>query len=286
MADALGTSALVLALTVISIAVTPPTPDAPGRPEAFGHDDVFTFIDQVALADSQAGVTDPAASPWHYERFAGCGLEPLGIADELLLVTCAGFPLECADGAAPLAPLWRRELEPTNAAGWERVGDWICPELAVPAFTARELRDLLIVSGSVDLEPAAGPLLVNMANVVHTDAAVQTFTPTLLGFTFEVEVTPTSYTWDFADGTGPLRTTDPGAPYRTSSGDDLRSYLTHTYAQAGTHAITLTTTWSGRYRVLGRTDWQDVIGTATTTATSRTFDVVERRAHLVAEDCF
>lgn len=282
MVSQLTAAALSLALGVASAALIPSTVDASDKPEAYGHDDVFTFFDQVAYAASLAEAADPAASPWEYERISRCGWSlPSGTA----LIDCLGEPVQCLDAATPLPPYFRRPKGSTDEAAWERISDWTCPEQAVPTLTAQDLRDLPIVSGSVELEPAAGPLLVNMANVVHTDAAIQRFTPTLLGFAYEVEVTATSYTWDFADGTYPLVTTDPGSAYNNSSGEDLRGYLTHIYAQPGTHQITLTTTWTGRYRVVGRTEWQDVIGTATTTATGRTFDVVERRANLVATDC-
>ncbi|OZB50363.1 MAG: hypothetical protein B7X40_02620, partial [Cellulomonas sp. 14-74-6] len=59
----------------------------------------------------------------------------------------------------------------------------------------------------------------------------------------------------------------------------------HVYRRLGTRTITLTTTWTGRYRVVGTTVWHDVAGTATTTATSAPFEVQELRAHLVAGTC-
>ncbi|GAA3818160.1 PKD domain-containing protein [Cellulomonas soli] len=277
--------AAVVAVTALGTVSTPA--DGGGDNSWYGRAADSTAQVGAGYYEGEAvrAAADPAASPWVYERIARCGMDIWIVPAGEIVPSCMGIPIECADGATPLAPLNRRPTGSTDPAAWEIVTDWTCPELAVPAFTAQDLRDLLIVSGSVDLEPAAGPLLVNMANVVHTDAATQTFAPTLLGFAFEVEVTPISYIWDFADGTAPLRTTDAGSAYRSGSGDDLDGYLTHAYAQPGTHAITLTTTWSGRYRVVGRTDWQDVIGTATTTATSRTFDVVERHANLVSGDC-
>ncbi|GAA3793513.1 PKD domain-containing protein [Cellulomonas soli] len=251
----------------------------------YAHDDVVTMQNGQVRRDELAAAANPAASPWEYARIAHCGMETWIVPDDQTLTTCMGTPIACENDATPYAPLYRRPTGSTDDSTWERIGDWTCPEVTVPAFTAQDLRNLLIVSGTAGLQPGDGALLVNHPNIVYTDATDQAFTTTLLGFTFDVTVTATTFTWDFDDGTPTLSTTDPGTAYRTSSGDDLDGYLTHTYTQPGTHAMTLTTTWAGRYRVQGDTDWQDVLGTATTTASSRTFDVVERQADLVADDC-
>lgn len=57
------------------------------------------------------------------------------------------------------------------------------------------------------------------------------------------------------------------------------------YTQVGTWTITLTTTWTGRYRLAGTTTWQPVAGTATTTTTAPPFTAVEAHARLVADHC-
>ncbi|MBO3084729.1 hypothetical protein [Cellulomonas fengjieae] len=57
------------------------------------------------------------------------------------------------------------------------------------------------------------------------------------------------------------------------------------YDDVGTVQITLTTTWTGRYRVDGTTQWRDVVGTAETSSTSAPFSVEERRSRLVSGLC-
>ncbi|WP_449385856.1 PKD domain-containing protein [Cellulomonas soli] len=226
---------------------------------------------------------DPASSPWVYDRLAHCGTgESTGDA---LRIGCLGEPPTCEQGVEPLEPLFRRPVDSVDENDWERIGGWICPEQAIPAFTARDLRELPIAPGTAGINPNAGPLLVNATNVIYTDAGQQQFTTDLLGYTFEVVVTPTTYTWDFGDNTPPLVTTDPGEAFRPGDGDRLEQYLTHVYTQPGTGQITLTTTWSGRYRIPDLTDWQDVLGTATTTTTSRPLTIEERHSHLVATTC-
>lgn len=106
---------------------------------------------------------------------------------------------------------------------------------------------------------------------------MQTLRTELLGYDFEVQATPSSYRWDFGDG-HPVTTSTPGRPYPAKD-------VAHTYRRAGTQHVTLTVTWSGRYRVVGTTGWQDVEGTATTTASTPEFTVVERRSRLVTGTC-
>ncbi|WP_447647103.1 PKD domain-containing protein [Nocardioides zeae] len=94
--------------------------------------------------------------------------------------------------------------------------------------------------------------LVNLPTNFFTTTESFTTTVTVLGYTVDLDITPTSYTWDFGDGTT-RTTTTPGAPY-----PDLD--ITHTYTRTGTYPTNLTTTWSADYRV-DDGPWQRVQGT-------------------------
>ncbi|UJP40099.1 PKD domain-containing protein [Cellulomonas palmilytica] len=93
----------------------------------------------------------------------------------------------------------------------------------------------------------------------------------------DVVVTPESYTWDFGDGETVV-TADPGRPYPAF-------VVTHTYLDLGRRTISLTTAWSGRYRLdmdpSGR--WRDVEGTTHTVDQGEEFEVIELRGHLTGE---
>ncbi|WP_449386256.1 PKD domain-containing protein [Cellulomonas soli] len=285
---------------VVAALVLPTVTYAAGDPVGVGQGDLDVFtnaadnavdvaaqigrnLELAAGAAGAGGSVEP--DPWDYARIASCGVDtwpyPTGFDPR---GACTQIPIECADGAVPDAPLFRR-LFASETDLWHRIGDWTCPEVNIPAFTAHDLRVLPIAAGTAGINPNAGPLLVNATNVIYTDAGQQQFTTDLLGYTFEVVVTPTTYTWDFGDGTNPLVTTDPGEAFHPGDGDRLEKYLTHVYTQPGTGQITLTTTWSGRYRIPDLTDWQDVLGTATTTTTSRPLTIEERRSHLVGSTC-
>ena len=75
-----------------------------------------------------------------------------------------------------------------------------------------------------------------------------------------------------------LTTTSPGHAYPDHD-------VAHPYTRLGTYTITLTTTYTGRYRLAGDPDWTDVDGTATTTTSAPAITIVEARTRLVTSDC-
>ncbi|WP_378096957.1 hypothetical protein [Cellulomonas sp. T2.31MG-18] len=190
-------------------------------------------------------------------------------------------PLVC-DAGEPTLPVWRQARPaatvPWTGLPWQLVRGYGCPEDVVPPMTAEDFRRLPLPAPTLNVQPARAWVLVNKETIVYTDPAVVHLTTDLLGYPMEVEATPSRFTYDFGDGSAPLATTSPGAPWPHQD-------TSHVYRQLGTRTITLTTTWTGRYRVVGTTVWHDVAGTATTTATSAPFQVQELRAHLVAGTC-
>jgi len=182
----------------------------------------------------------------------------------------------CED-ADPVMPLWYRSRPSTTAewSRWEMVVGWSCPADLLPTLTEEQFRELTIVSPPAHRQPASEETLVNKDLIVYTEQAEQRFRTTLFDFAIDVVATPTSYAWDFGDGSDPLVTASPGAPYPSFE-------LTHRYRDPQTASVTLTTTWSGRFRVDDpHGTWQDVEGTAVTTTTTDEFQVVELRSRLV-----
>lgn len=189
----------------------------------------------------------------------------------------------CADGSRALDPLYRRALDPATG---EPVGVWEptadlggCPEDPAPApvvLTAAEFRRLPLTPSAPQVQPADGRNLVDVDVIALTDPAPQTLTTTVLGVAVTVRAIPTTWTWDFGDGTTPLTTTDPGAPWPHPT-------ITHPYTAPGTYTLTLTTTWTGQYQVAGTSTWQPVTGTATTTSPPITLTAEEAPTRLVAD---
>lgn len=272
----------LLALVIVTSATTtvqPPPP--PGSYDAHADDTRFQF--SAKWASHAAEAADSIAEAHRlveYAHMTEC------VADGSFEGVCypgssaAEMQIRaCLDGD-PIPPLWRRTRASTfhNWGPWQIVLNWTCPEdyAAIPTFTLEDFRRLSLAPPQLNVQPARAEHLVNMPAIVYTTPSTQTFTTDLLGYTFEVQATPTSYTWDFGDGTV-ITTTDPGTPYPHHT-------ISHPYRALGDFTITLTTEWSGRYHLAGEADWRDVVGTATTSA-STTITTVESRTHLVGADC-
>ncbi|MFD1504702.1 zinc transporter [Georgenia yuyongxinii] len=134
-------------------------------------------------------------------------------------------------------------------------------------FTASDIQRLLISPGGLTVQPSQGWVLVNIETIVWTEATDQTLSTVVLDTPVDVRVTPVDFTWDFGDGSAPIRTTDPGAPFPDHT-------VSHAYAKAtgGAH-VTLSTRWAGEFQVAGSGVWQPVLGLATTTESSTPFEV-------------
>lgn len=232
-----------------------------------------------ARAAEQANAMIPLAERLDdYERRPVCdpdqdvaGVCFPGTPEELSIRVCGG--------ETAILPLWRRTRPTTTSAWseWANVVAWTCPSDYAPTFTAEDFRRLPLTPPTLTIQPARTEHLVNMPTIVYTTPTTQLLTTDLLGYLVEVEATPTTYTWDFGDGTT-LTTTTPGHPYPDHD-------VAHPYAQPGTYTITLTTTFTGRYRLAGTTTWATVTGTATTTTTATPITAVEAPTHLVTADC-
>ncbi len=181
-------------------------------------------------------------------------------------------PPVCEDGS-PLLPIWRRLR--TEETWYLQVG-WHCPEDLIPRMTQEDFRRMTIPAAPARMQPDSGPVLVNKKTIVYTETGVQTLRTDLLGYGVDIEATPVSYAWDFADGQPPVVTTSQGHPFPDH---DVFS----TYFRPGTARITLTTTWTGRYRVdidpLHK--WREIDGHAFTTSATPDFEIVELRGRLV-----
>jgi len=179
---------------------------------------------------------------------------------------------ECEVGK-PVQPQWTRHRDSADApwGQWVNTSGWSCSDQQV-VLTAADFRRLPLPKPALTVQPDRGWVLVNKETVVYSSDEPATLRTTLAGHKLEVEATPAAFDWVFGDG-GKLHTTDPGKawPHQT---------VEHTYSKLGSAKVSVTATWTGRYRVAGATTWRDVVGTAATTATSNEFQVVERRAYL------
>ncbi len=272
----------LLVLATSSAALADP-PNLTGE----GGDGAFDMnAQQAAAAERAAAAIAPAERLTDYKHMPFCN--PGDVIESGADGTCLPFsgnldtsaaPPDCG-GDTPIEPLWRHDRATTNSpwGEWYTVVGWTCPADYAPTFTAEDFRRLPLTPPPLTIQPARTEHLVNMPTIVYTAPAQQLLTTDLLGYPVEVEATPMSYTWDFGDGTV-LTTTSPGHPYPNQD-------VAHPFARPGTYTLTLTTTWTGRYRLAGTTAWATVTGTATTTTTSAPITAVEAPTHLVTADCY
>ena len=280
-----GLAVLALVVVVVSLGGAG---GARAEPDMFGNadDDHLDLAARDAAQQErewQASGEDPAVRLTEFQRADLCGVTTAAPTTDLN-GDCATYTgavqIPACEVGPPVQPLWRRDRATPSSewSEWRYVTGWSCPAENLPEFTLTDFRRLPIAPSVLTIQPARPEVLVNMPAIVYTDPVTQAFTTDLLGFPVEVEATPTSFTWDFGDGTDPVTTTSPGHPYPDHD-------VAHPYPRPGVYTITLTTAFTGRYRLAGTTTWLDVVGTATTTTTSAPITAVEAPTRLVAGDC-
>ena len=143
------------------------------------------------------------------------------------------------------------------------------PAVPVPApivLTSHDVATLIVDGSGVFIQPPTGTVLLHMPLIAYTNPATRTLTTSVGGTSVDVEVTPATYTWNWGDGTT-LSTTDPGNPYPNQT-------VTHLYAATADNVVvSLTTTWTARFKPTGATDWRPVDGYVTTTQTAPPFNI-------------
>lgn len=272
------------ALTVASVALVPmlllATPSVASTRGDLDEDEVHlsgTF--KTHLAYRRWLKSPPTIKLTDYARAPLCNvgspyLQP-GIDGECLPPD-GTVPIPGCGDDEPVEPLWRRTRPDASSEwrAWRMVIGWVCPDDLLPPFPQVEFRRLTIAPLEAHRQPSRSEVLVNKPLIVFTDPVQRVFRTDLFGFAVDVEATPVAYTWDFGDGST-LDTRSTGSPYPSQD-------LTHTYRSVTTATVSLTTTWTGRYRVDEDPDreWREIDGTAVTTTTLDPFDVIELRSRL------
>lgn len=179
--------------------------------------------------------------------------------------------------------LWRQPVTPDGTRGsWE----YLLSECHAPGDVgiAREaltwedvlsaVRRIGVPSGTVE---APEFTLVNLETSFYTEPHQVERTLEILGYTVDVVVAPSTYTWHWGDGST-TETTTPGRPYPAT--DVTHTYDHHTRA-ARPRQLRLDVTYTARYRVDGG-GWSQIPETITVTGPTRELPV--RQASPVLTD--
>lgn len=195
-------------------------------------------------------------------------------------LSCQGLN-QCTDPAEVLMALWQREVP---SGGWAVV-DIGCRNLAELPNRIRTLTpaDVLSAIRSIGLptNQIHGPAytLVNLDTTFSTTPHPLHRTLTILGYTVTINAQPTTYTWNWDDGTT-THTSTPGRPYPHTD-------ITHTYTHPTDHQPPLTpsidTTYHARYRV-DHGPWTTIPDPITTHGPTHQLPVKQATAVLVQPD--
>lgn len=145
-------------------------------------------------------------------------------------------------------------------------------------ITRTEAAELLVETGSAEFnDSSVGYQLVNMPVIVWTTAREHVTQTELLGHGVFVRFTPVEFAWDPQDGSAPIVTTDPGAPWPDHT-------VSHEYAHTSPdQQMSLTTTWSAEFMVAGEQAWTPVNGLIEIQTQTGPFEIRERLVRLVPE---
>lgn len=147
-----------------------------------------------------------------------------------------------------------QRLRDSNQA-WQVAGTiCIAPDgpVLTPGLVLEEVRRIGLPAISVEAPPET---FVNYDTVVYTEAETFSRTVNLLGFTVDLEATPSQFHWTYGDGTTETTTTA-GRPHPATD-------ITHTWNDAHrTFHPSVDVTYEIRFRVDGG-EWQSLTDTIT-----------------------
>jgi hypothetical protein len=148
------------------------------------------------------------------------------------------------------------------------------PPTVTPGMVLSELQRVGLPALEIEIQPEA-KTLVNFDTIFHTDPRPVDVDLTILGQAVQVRATPTSYGWQFGDGSA-LTTRTPGEAYPSKE-------IVHRYLDAEvTVEPSVSVTYGAQFRV-GGGDWQDVGGTVTIPGPPEGLRVVEATGVLSGE---
>lgn len=135
---------------------------------------------------------------------------------------------------------------------------------------------------TVRIQPG-GTTLVGNPTVFSGTQLVDVRPPALVnplsGRSLNLTVQPTTWTWDFGDGSEPVTTSGPPPPY--SKGASTAGQLTHTYKRSADLTVTVTVSWSASYTISGIAGTQQVVAPVPS-ATTVQLKIRQARSQLIS----
>lgn len=195
----------------------------------------------------------------------------------------------CEDGSIPV--VWTFVLEAGGFGGSYSQ----CPEdpdptatpppIDIPGEALKEFKKVELPASTITVQPPGGETLVNFKTILSTQADRHQITVSLekVKIDLVLEVWPSHFLWKHGDGTT-QETTHAGLMWTEGADVDSEGFVTHVYAQALKAAkVSVDTTWSAKFKVVGAADWRPVNGTVTKVGEPIELTVREATPELVTE---
>lgn len=151
----------------------------------------------------------------------------------------------------------------------------------IPAEVLNAFKRVALPQSTINVQPPGGETLVNLPTILSTSAERHQIPVRLERVNIDVllEVWPSRFVWHHGDATS-QETSEPGKVW--TEGADLSDLITHTYATTSKGLdLSVDTTWSAQFRVVGQPTWRPVDGTVTIDGTPVTVAVLEAKPQLV-----
>ena len=146
-----------------------------------------------------------------------------------------------------------------------------------------DLVNFMPVAGTQRMEPD-GWSIVHLDTNFFVDTTAQVQDGVLLGAPASVRFTPTSFHWDYGDGTTTTLATRGGSWTATGVEEFDSTDTSHVFTTTGSYRISLTIEFRAEYRYSGG-DWTAIAGTVPVTTNAIEAIVEDAATVLVGEEC-
>ncbi len=199
----------------------------------------------------------------------------------------------CADGSAPAVyifvtpdgPRGSYSKCPEDPDPTVDTPTTATPAVDIPAEALAAFKKVELPSSTIAVQPPGGETLVNFKTILSTQAERHQINVRLDSVNLDIalEVWPSHFLWQHGDETSQTSTTA-GTAWIAGADVDGDGFITHVYTSALKDAgVSVDTTWSAQFKVVGEADWRPVNGTVTIAGAPVSLSVREATPELVTE---
>jgi len=159
------------------------------------------------------------------------------------------------------------------------------PSIDIPGEALKKFKKVELPASTINVQPPNGETLVNFKTILSTQAERYQVTVRLKQVNLDIvlEVWPSHFLWKHGDGTT-QESSHAGLMWTEGADVDGEGFVTHIYTKTLKAAqVSVDTTWSAQFKVVGAPDWRPVNGTVTKVGEAVPLTVREATPELVTE---